>query len=89
MIKKYCDICGKEVEEVTKFQLPKKEPKWLLDGLGNKIKIIGSEYKACEYDVCPFCAGSIWVFMTECLPIITDESSEYEATIHIDKKKQM
>ena len=80
MIKKYCDICGKEVEEIEQ------EPKWLTDKFGIKIQFIGYKYKPKKYDVCSDCAAYLYGFMSWHLPVIRDENSDYEITICVDKK---
>ena len=59
MIKRYCDICGKEVTETTKYMLPEKESVPVKDRSGAQILSVMT-LKPEEKDVCDECAS--WIF---------------------------
>nr|DAR44234.1 MAG TPA: hypothetical protein [Caudoviricetes sp.] len=73
MIKKYCDICGKEAS-TNKYCLPVKKDTYARDRYGNpliKTKTIGSE----EKDVCLNCARKIQFLIGCVLPMMDEDTS--------------
>lgn len=70
MIKKYCDICGKEAE-TDKYYLPAIKDIYARDRHGNpliKTKTIGAE----EKDVCKDCARNIQFLIDRILPVVDE-----------------
>lgn len=72
MVKKYCDLCGKEVDSITEFTLPKEENIFATDKLGAKL-IAGQVYKPNKQDLCPKCARRMYMFITQYMPYICSE----------------
>ena len=73
MIKKYCDICGKEAE-IDKYYLPAIKDIYARDRRGNpliKTKTIGAE----EKDVCKDCAKNIQFLIDYILPMADKDIS--------------
>lgn len=73
MIKKYCDLCGKEVDSVTEFTLPKEENVFATDKFGTKLGIAGQVYKPNKQDLCPKCAGHMYKFITQYMPYMCNK----------------
>lgn len=72
MVKKYCDLCGKEVDSITEFTLPKEENIFATDKLGAKL-IAGQVYKPNKQDLCPKCASRMYTLITQYMPYICSE----------------
>lgn len=73
MIKKYCDICGKE-SVINKYRLPVVKDVYAKDRYGNpliKTKTIGAEDK----DVCLNCARKIQFLFDRVLPMMDEDTS--------------
>lgn len=83
MVKKYCDLCGKEVDSITEFTLPKEENIFATDKLGAKL-ITGQVYKPNKQDLCPKCASRMYMLITQYIPYMCSE--DYVTHFPIYKK---
>ena len=63
MVKKFCDICGKQAEDAEEYVLPCNFDKYVTDGFGNKIKYLYSKYIPEKKDVCNECIAYIGSFI--------------------------
>ncbi len=78
MVKKYCDLCGKEVDSITEFTLPKEENIFVTDKFGAKI-FTGQVCKPNKQDLCPRCASRMYTLITQYMPYIcSKENYTYE-----------
>lgn len=88
MIKKYCDICGKEAETIFKFSLPTSKVTYAKDKYGNKIIASGKVWKTENKDLCPECVAQLSNFVDNYLPLINDEENDKGVAICVyDKTK--
>lgn len=84
MIKKYCDVCNKEVDSLTEYVLPKCENIFAEDKFGTKLGIAGQACNPVKKELCPRCAWYLAKFIDQYLLSISDENSEY--TLALFKK---
>lgn len=77
MIKKYCDVCNKEVDSLTEYTLPKSENIFAEDKFGTKLAIAGQTCNPVKKELCPRCALYLAKFIDQYLLPISDENSEY------------
>lgn len=68
MIKRYCDICGKEVAETTKYMLPFQCRKSATDAAGHVIKHY-NVIEPAEKDVCNKCESKIFRTIKYYMPL--------------------
>ena len=74
MIKKYCDVCNKEVDSLTEYTLPKSENIFAEDKFGTKLAIAGQTCNPVKKELCPRCALYLAKFIDQYLLPISDES---------------
>ena len=71
MIKKYCDVCNKEVDSLTEYTLPKSENIFAEDKFGTKLAIAGQTCNPVKKELCPRCALYLAKFIDQyLLPIV-------------------
>lgn len=76
MIKKYCDVCNKEVDSLTEYTLPKSENIFVEDKFGTKLGITGQTCKPVKKELCPRCAWHLAKFIDQYLLSISDDNGD-------------
>ena len=76
MIKKYCDVCNKEVDSLTEYTLPKSENIFAEDKFGTKLGIAGQTCKPVKKELCPRCAWHLAKFIDQYLLSISADNGD-------------
>ena len=71
MIKRYCDICNREIKTTTEYILPKIVPVYATDRDGNKITVFGKTFEPEKKELCSSCEDILNSFVDRYLPTLS------------------
>lgn len=71
MVKRYCDICNREIKTATEYILPKIVPVYTTDRNGNKITVFGKSFEPEKKELCSSCEDILNSFVDRYLPVLS------------------
>ena len=71
MIKRYCDICNREIKTATEYILPKIVPVYATDRDGNKTMMFGKTFEPEKKELCSSCEDILNSFVDRYLPTLS------------------